>query len=109
MKQNEYQNINPYGPFCTLENSVCIILAFHGMYAPLVSKKKSVFPQAETASPSFLELTSINMESERFLSVLVIQAILLFSIPRISYMYTGLLAHLFLYQGHYQVASTTGN
>lgn len=74
----------------------------------LWSEKKSVLPQAETASPSFLELTSINMESERFLSVLVIQAILLFNLPRIPHMYTGLLAHLFLYQGHYQVASTTG-
>lgn len=44
------------------------------------------------------------MESERFLSVLVIQVILLFNIPRIPHMYIGLVAHLFLYQGHYQIS-----
>lgn len=71
-------------------------------------KKKSVHPQAEIASPSVQELKSINMESERVLSVLVIQVMILFNIPRIPHNYIGLVAHLFLYQGHYQIASTMG-
>lgn len=51
MKQNEYQNTNPYGLFCTLENSVCVILAFHCLYAPLVSKKKKVSLLRQTMPP----------------------------------------------------------